>query len=322
MKRIISGILVFVLVLALAACKKPAGIDPAAETTDEPVLTAEPVVTPEPVETPEPVTGLKDFFALVGGDVSAVTVDLDFDGEPDTVYLSVGEPNEFNENSWVISIEEGKGTVSSYTIENASICRLIVLDCDETDSRLDVVATWCQDSDDWSALGIRISEAGSGIVTYEGGFGFNLPADYDFHSERGFRVFTRADVLGTYDHDAYYTLTADGFKSVDDLYLFPIYETGYEPQLLLERDLEVELLDPSFLEDDSYTPVKTGETYTIPAGTTIYPFSTDLETYVVVRFGDWRMGIAELAEKTGEGEWGYLINGVDQDEYGQIPYAD
>jgi hypothetical protein len=32
--------------------------------------------------------------------------------------------------------------------------------------------------------------------------------------------------------------------------------------------------------------------------------------------------LAELAPRTGEDEWGYLINGIDQDEYGQIPYAD
>lgn len=323
MKRIISGILVFVLILSLAACKKPAGVDPAADTTDEPLMTEGPVVTPEPEQTAEPMTGLKDFFALVERD-SAVTVDLDFDGEEETVSFFTTEDNEYGEFSATVAVTRGSAELGSFTVDGVYLFRLIVLDCDETDSRLDIVAAWAEESDDWSAKGLRVTEEVNvnGLDVFDGSFGFNLPADHDFRSGEGFPVFVSEEVFGTYDLETRYTLSGEGFKSVDDIYLFPIYEDGYEPQLLLERDLEVTLLDKSFLEGDSYVPVKTGETYTIPAGTVIYPFSTDLETYVVVRFDNGRMGLAELAPKTGEDEWGYLINGIDQDEYGQIPYAD
>lgn len=323
MKRIISGILFVLLVLSLTACTaslpSPASPAPSEQAED---VTPEPTEnTPEPTETiPDPtvdiVTGQKDFYALVEPN-SAITVDLDFDGKLDTVSFFTGEKNEYDEYESTITIKEGTGAESEFKIERAYETHLIVLDCDDTDSRLDIVACWCQESDDWSARGFRISETGSGVTTYEGGFGFVLPADYDFHSEQGFRVFTRADVLGTYDLDVYYTLTADGFKSTDDLYLYPIYDNNYEPNLVLERELEVELLD-----GEPYDFVKTGETYSIPVGTTIYPLCTDLATYVIVRFDGGRYGTAELTVLDGEDEWGYLINGINQDEYGQIPYAD
>ena len=324
MKRIISGILIIFLALALTACTasvptpaaSPAPTEQAEGPTPEPTEEL-----PEPTENiPEPtvetVTGLKDFYALVEPN-SAVTLDLDFDGLADTVSFFTSEKNEYDEYESTITIKEGTGAESEFKIDRSYETRLIVLDCDDIDSRLEIVACWVQDSDDWSARGFRISETGSGVTTYEGSFGFMLPEDYNFNSEQGFRVFTRADALGTYDFDVYYTLTADGFKSTDDLYLYPIYDNNYEPNLLLERELEVELLD-----GEPYDFVPTGETYTIPVGTTIYPFCTDLATYVIVRFDDWRFGMAELTPATGEGEWGYYINGVDQDEYGQIPYAD
>ena len=326
MKRFFALLLALMLTLGLAGCLKPAGpasgptdapssAEPTEEPTDEP--TEAPTEKPTEAPTEAPVTGIKDFYALVEPN-SSLTVDLDFDGDPDTVSFSAGEPNEYDEYDSTVTIIEGDGSESSFAIDRAYITRLIVLDCDETDSRLDIVACWCQESDDWSAMGFRISELGSGVVTYEGGFGFILPADYDFHSEKGFRVFCRADVLGTYDLDVYYTLTAEGFKSTDDLYLFPIYEDpDIEPRLTLERELEVKLLT-----GEPYDFTETGETYTIPVGADIYPFCTDLATYVIVRFEGDRYGLAELAPRTGEDEWGYLINGIDQDEYGQIPYAD
>jgi hypothetical protein len=321
MKRIISGILIAIFALALTACKAPVVAPEASDApaaTDEPAATDVPVVTDEPLVTEEPVTGIKDFFALVERD-SAITLDLDFDGEEETVSFFTTEDNEYGEFSATVTVSRGNNELGSFTVDGTYLFRLIVLDCDETDSRLDIVASWAEESDDWSAKGLRITEEENvnGLDAFDGSFGFNLPADYDFHSEKGFRVFTREDALGTYDLETYCTLTSDGFKSADGLYLFPIYETGYEPNLELVRELEVKLLS-----GEPYDFEETGETYTIPVGTTIYPLCTDLETYIILRFDGGRFGKAELAPKTGEYEWGYLINGIDQDEYGQIPYAD
>ena len=84
--------------------------------------------------------------------------------------------------------------------------------------------------------------------------------------------------------------------------------------LELLRELELELVD------ENMQP--TGEKVTVPAGKSITPFATDLESWVSVKLEDESIGRAEVTTATGEGEWGYYINGVHQDEYAHIPYAD
>ena len=119
--------------------------------------------------------------------------------------------------------------------------------------------------------------------------------------------------LGTTDVDAYYTVTAEGFKLVSDYYTYPVYEDGYR-DLELVKELELELVDENC--------IPTGEKITVPVGSVITPYSTDLESWVCVKLTDGRIGRAEVTFTSGEYEWGIYLNGILQDEYAQIPYAD
>ena len=303
MKRVISCILVGLLAFSLSACFMP---DLSPEATPDP--TEVPATPPVFTEEPNVVTGLKDYFAVVPKGES-LSVDIDFDGELDTVYLIDRE--EDGAMMTVIEVKLNNGQKAISIMEQQDV-NLIIVDCDDTDSSLDVIACWCMDGSDWFAKGLRCVEGplGTSFKNYSGDLGFSLPADYEYHSEEGFPVFVRADALGTYMMNAYYTLGENTFECVGDVYYYPAGDDPETaPQLFLVRELEVEILD-------------THESYTVPSGTTIYPFSTDLKTYVIVKLEDGRMGVAGLSPATGDGDWGYYVNGIHQDEYGQIPYSD
>ena len=304
MKRVISLIWVGLLAFTLSACFMP---DLGPEATPDP--TEVPATPPVHSEEPEVVTGMKDYFAVVEKG-EPFSVDIDFDGIPDTVNLLDREDEEEGMQT-VIEVKTSSGGRCTDTMPQQDV-NLIIVDCDDTDSSLDVIACWCIESNDWFTEGFRIIEtpAGRGFKRFSGDFGFSIPADYEYHSEEGFPVFVRADALGTYMMNAFYTIGIYTFNCVGDVYYYPVSEDPEStPKLLLERDLDVELLD-------------THEAYTVPSGTTIYPYSTDLKTYAIVKLEDGRMGMAELTPATEDGDYGYYINGIHQNEYGDIPYSD
>jgi hypothetical protein len=61
-----------------------------------------------------------------------------------------------------------------------------------------------------------------------------------------------------------------------------------------------------------------GTVYTVPKDAIIIPRYTDRKTYVTVELEDGRLGTAQVSIINHR----YCINGIDQDEYAQLPYAD
>ena len=334
MKKYLGIILAIVMLLSVAACTptvNPADPTEAPTETDEAIVT-EPVEEPteapseepaeepteepseEPTEEPEAVTGIADYITLLVNN-EPFKVDLDFDGIEDTVLYAQSAIDEY-EYYTRITIELGNDNGEDpflYEVKYSYGVSAWVMDCDPEDSRLDVVVTYCQDSDDWTSAAFRVNGAGTDIDSFVDYCGIMMTENYNYSSEEGFPVIARTDILGTHDVDAYYTVTAEGFKLASPYYTYPMYEDGYM-DLELIREMELDLVG------EDMQP--TGEKVTLAVGNTITPYATDLESWVCVKLEDGRIGRAEVSPAAGEDEWGYYINGVLQDEYAVIPYAD
>ena len=317
MKRIISGIFIILFALVSMACQSPLAPDQGGEgpakteeATEAPVVTDEPTAEPteEPAEEPteEPAVGVADLcMPLELG--KEVTVDLDFDGVDDTVLLREERQGEYD-NDYILTIDAGSGSNTiEYPVANAYDCQGWVLDCDPADSRLEVVIDFVQDSEDYTCKAFRVNAAGSGFDVYEEGYCILIDGEHPFTSEGGFTADRQHDILGTTDLGFSGAVGENGFKA-----LTPMSYNGYPEGLELKRDMELTVVN----EDGSL-----GEKITVPAGETIAPYETDGESYVDVRTPDGRIGRAEVKISTGD-EWCIYINGVDQDEYANIPYAD
>ena len=322
MKKLIAVIITFAFLLSLAACAAGGTVKPTdaptAEPTAAPETTAEPEEpTEEPAEqntpVPEGLVGVEDYFVVLEKN-KAVNVDLNFDGQEETVILSEGalEYGEF-ESMLTVTFGGSNASVFSYKVNYSYGVTAWIMDCDPTDSKLDVVLSYCQDSDDWTSAAFRVNNEANGMDTFEDYCGIIIPDGYAYSSEEGFPIFTRTDILGTTDVNAYYTVTEEGFKLVSPYYTYPVYDDGWR-DLELVRELELELVD------ENCEP--TGEKITVPVGGIVTPYATDLESWVCVKLEDGRIGRAEVSFPTDELEWGIYINGVSQDEYAQIPYAD
>jgi hypothetical protein len=309
MKRIVCGILAAMLALSLAGCVF--FFDPNA--AEEPLPTDQVVdLPPSAAPTEAPVTGIKDYFAVIELG-SSLDVDIDFDGKDETISVIEKEDEDEGVTITMVEIKHGGSTSAFGFVTDEA--RVAVLDFDETDSTLDVLACWKMPGGDWYADCLRKVEGESGYSSFSDRFGFSLPADYVFRSEEGLPVIVNTDLLGTYQLNANYTLTDEGFVPIGGVLYYPgIEDPDNAPSLLLERELRLRLVSP-------ITGAPTGETATVPAGETIYPYSTDLESFVIVRLEDGRYGMAELAVENTEDGMAYLINGANQDEYGEIPYA-
>ena len=310
MKRTVCGILALALALSLAGCVffTDPNEEPEVTSTEQAVF-----LTPSPEPTEAPVTGIKDFFTVIEVG-SSIDLDIDFNGKDETI--SVFEDAEEHEDVLLtmvkVSSRSGSAEALGFVSEETQV---IVVDFDETDSTLDLLACGQNSVGDMFTYCMRKVEGESGYSNLFGKFGFSLPADYEFHSEDGLPVFTNTDLLGTYKLTGSCTIVEGDFVPVGGMLYYPdIEDPENAPQLLLEKDLDLMLVYPG-------SGIPMGENLTIPAGETVYPYSTDLDSFVIVRLADGRYGMAELSIETDAENTYYFINGVNQDEYGQIPYA-
>ena len=63
-----------------------------------------------------------------------------------------------------------------------------------------------------------------------------------------------------------------------------------------------------------------GTAYTVPAGDVVIPRYTDMASFAAVELPDGRIGTVEVS--FGQDGYPVYINGIIQDEYGEIHYAD
>lgn len=321
MKKALSLIVVFVMLLTLAACTP--GVHPTVSPTDgaqteAPAATDDGAATEEATEAPTeeateaPVTGSVDYCMALTPD-EALTCDVDFDGLDDTVLLETVSKNEYDEYEYKLVLTRGADAENpkEYDVERCYDCFAWVIDSDASDSRLEVILSFVQDSDDWTSAAMRVNDDGSDVSVFEDWVSIGISAECPFTTENGFAVSRQTDIFGTTYITANARVTAKGFEILTD-YAYP---TEQDEELFareLKRDMDVVILN----EDGSE-----GESYTVPAGEKVIPVRTDDASFLDLKLPDGRLGRVTVEVKTGD-EWGIYINGVNQDEYADMPYAD
>lgn len=311
MKKIVSLLIVFALILSFAACTE-GGINPHAPgmtvNTEKPGG-ADATPAPDPAD---PAVGKADYCVeLKPGET--FKADLDFDGVDDDVsFIKLEDDSEYDDFYRVTVKLNGKDKEYSYETFGCYYCSVWIVDCDPEDGRLEVIATYEYDSDDSTSFVICPSEDGSKLVSEEGYCSISISDASPFTSEHGFQIYTRTDILGTFDVSGTAKAGPKGFYSTCEEYFYPISDEDYWGKLDLERDLEVKLVN----EDGSI-----GADYTIPAGSQIRAYSTDLSSFAKVMTEDGLIGWVSVEIRTGE-DWGIYINGINQDAYAFIPYSD
>ena len=342
MKKLFVIIIVFALALALCACKKPVSevTAPTAEPTEEvtpepteeptpepteeptpepteeptPEPTATPVPTPMPTEVPVPAKPVPegDYFAEVRAELPVI-VDIDGDGEDDIVLISENLEDGKWVNGYRVTIDRAcdPGNPFVWDTDDQSWAILgAIVDCDpETPAKQ--LVFWARMEDAGGATyAVRLKDDGSDFEVFVhpaeffGGSAFydGYPDDWVFHAEDGLPFLKRTEVFGTHFVSNRYTITANGFEVLDDEYVY-----GYEFSVTLKRKLEIKTDD--------------GRTVTAKKGDKVRATATDLKTYVRVELEDGTKGTVELS--FGEdGDWPIYINGIEEEEYADRPWAD
>ena len=344
MKKLIVLTIALVLILCLAGCTSPK-IDPSADPTEVPaeepteapteapteVPTEEPTPepteepTPEPTEapTPEPtalptevpveLTPLEegDYYAEIRPDQPFI-VDLDGDGQDDIGLISTRMEDDYY-TAYEVIITTAARPDEPYRFDAGLGWGFYgaVLDFDPSNPQKEIVFNYDQEDGDYSTYGIRWKDDGSGFEMFtdfieivgEMSFFDGTPEGFVFRAEEGLPMYRRTEILGTHFVKNYMTLDSEGFRLMSDTFTYE-----YEVKLKLKKTLE--------LTDEK------GKTFKVKKGEYIFAHSTDRETWVAVTTADGRYGSAEITFEDPEDRFPILINGIEQDEYANMPYAD
>lgn len=280
----------------------------APQYTDVPQFTSAPEITPVPPTDPPAATGIPDYCVKIAPNTT-ITADIDFDGLPDTIKFKLVE-GEYDYEGYV-KVTRGANPDSSYKheIDYCYDAQVYVVDCDPTDSRLEILINYVYDSEDYTFAALRVNDSGSRIKEFECWYALCISEDDPFTSEDGFPVQAQCDVLGTRFLDAYCKVTSKGFEPSTAFY----FGSGdWIGEMEVKKDLPaVELYDNGYL----------GNNIVIPRGEIILPAFTDMESYVVIEREDGTFAYMDISYGHDD-DWGVYLNGVNQDEYFDIMYAD
>ena len=269
---------------------------------------------PAPTPLPE-----GDFFCEIVPNVPSA-IDIDGDGAYDTVLVSITE-NDLgidNDLEMTVSITLARDPENTYTFETdgypGNVCAAAV-DFDPTDGHKEVLVSYdCEDGDPLTYV-YRLKDDGSGFDTFlepiwiafeEGYTGdwylHGMPEGFAFDAEKGLAYSRRTEILGTEFVFNSFTVDKDGIRPLDDEFL---YREGME--FTLKRSLKVTL--------------ENGKTKTLKKGDVFEAYATDRQTYVKIKLADGSIGTVEVSFGNGT-SWPVLLNGIEQDKYANIGYAD
>ena len=314
MKRIITIICALALIACFASCTAAYNYPVAQPTeapadTGEPEATAAPAVTDEPAYTETPVIPDAYVMRTKLTPNEPLVCDIDFDGLDDTILFEQHHKNEWDDEG-LLTVTRGAEGADPYTysIGYCYEAEVYVLDCDISDGRLDILLWYGQDSEDYTSLVARVNEDGTGMFTQEAWYRFDISDPLTVPNE--FTVISQCDVLGTRFLSAYATVDAGGLKFSSP---FSYEESnGWYGKMTLLKDLTVTIVN----SDGTL-----GEEVTVPAGSELMPVCTDMSSYADLRLPDGRTGRVSVMIGTGD-NWGIYLNGIKQDEYFDIMYAD
>ena len=295
----------------------PEATEEAPAATDEPIATEEPIVTEAPTAEPtaEPIPARGCFCDRLQFNLT-YRYDIDFDGLPDTVYIDRTEQDDWIEE-YVLTITLGRAPDAPFTYSVSSINGLYAyaMDCYPDDNRLEIMLSWDELSYDWTTVAFRLSDGGTEIREYQEFFGVWPELVREFSEEYGFTAVASTDILGTHDISAAWKIGESGFVMTSEDYVYSLTGESEYDWIRLKKKLEVEIIDEAGNVTGSAELKK---------GDYIEPFSTDCETYAVVRLEDGRLARVQIEVRSwaeyGD-NCGIFINGRDQDHYAELNYA-
>ena len=337
MKRLLPIALILVFAMTLCGCininlpalpgntseptNAPSVTDAPEAPTDAPTDAPTEAPTDEPTEapTPEPVLGYKDHIIELKLEAEN-KLDIDLDGLEDTLYVSTAPGPDYEElTNYTVTFTRGSdapGINYVYEFEYCDGMRIWVLDCDPSDSRLEIVMSYYWNGEYGASTYIRVSDDGK-TVESESAYIWVSEDDIDsFTSEGGFAAFVQTDIFGTHPLIGRVTVGKDGFEVVSDGYTYYYYDDPeYDISVKLKRSLTVIIVDEDGNELGSYTVAKNQK---------VTPYKTDAESYLILILPDGRLGKVSVEVRSWSDygdDYGIFINGVDQDLYGDMPYA-
>ena len=250
------------------------------------------------------------FFMELFEDIPAYA-DIDGDGAEDTVLIESSWQDEYAFISRLtITLAASPEEPFVYDMEDYWFMSGAIADLDPDDGRLTVVCSISREEGE-NTVALRVKADGSGFDVFTAGFEFGtehsayhgFPVGFGFTQDEGLPMMKRTEIFGTYYLNGRFTVTDEGFVDLSERYTYP--DTWTWPLTLL-RPMDVTLED--------------GTAYTVPAGEVVIPRYTDMASYAAVELADGRIGTVEVS--FGPDGYPVYINGIIQDEYAEIPYAD
>lgn len=286
---------------------------PTEEPDPTPVPTASPLPTLGPTEPPVPARPLEegDYFAEIRAN-QPVKVDIDGDGREDTVTVWTSYA-EYVGDLYMVTISTAARPDEPYEFATGTGWGFYgaVLDFEPSTPQKELIFTYDMEDGDMVTHAFRWKDDGSGFEMFTDyieimgdsyAFFNGTPQDFVFSAEEGLPMVRRTEILGTHFVRNHITVDKDGIRLLSDEFTY-----HYELKLKLKKDLTL--------------TGENGKTFKAKKGEYIYGYSTDRRTWVKVRTEDGRIGRAEVTFGSADG-WPILINGVKQDKYADLPYAD
>lgn len=265
-----------------------------------------------------------DFFCEIIPNVPS-HIDIDGDGREDTVLFNMFT-DEYNDQDLDVLITLASDPDNTYTFKTYGAARGNVcggaVDFDPTDGHIEIVVNYDECDGDPMTYVYRLRDDGSGFDTFvdyvfiewltedriwSWGY-YGIPEGWAFDAKEGLGFSKRTEILGTCFVFNHFTVTENGIEYLDDEFLYPSFEYIVGSQYTLLRELTVTL--------------ENGKTKTLKKGDKISPYSTDRQTYVCVKLEDGRIGRIEVTFGDPEYQFPVLLNGINQDAYMEINYAD
>lgn len=283
----LAAALILVMGVLFTGCK-PGNGDPTAAPSEAPSntapasgeSTADPTekLTEEPSSAPTEPDG-QSLNMLEEGQI--FVCDLDFNGTDDEVSYVINEIDEYD-SSVTVTIKLNGETFTYDEIHYAYEVNAAVIDCDSSDSRLEVVLCYAHDSGDYDTVAFRVDDDGAiAVHTLFAGFagmvdGSNSPIIADGRIS----MMMSHDILATTYLYADYTITSDGFERVSDCFTYP--ETVEPVKVINEMPISI------INEDGTTTDT------TLAVDKTVTPIETDAATYVRVITSDGDTAIIHI----------------------------
>ena len=268
---------------------------PDVEQTQSVEPTSESTVEPTALPTETPASAERVCIELAPNE--PLNIDIDFDGSEDTILFTEEKIDDWEANyKLIVTRGAEESTLFEHEISHGKAASLIIIDCDENDSRLDILLSWDRCSDDPESLICRVNEDGSGMFIQSGECYFDIS---DTSLNQGeFEISVKANLLSADFLSAVATVDASGMKLVDDFKFLTSDDSYWLEVQSLKREMTVRIVN----DDNSL-----GDEVIVPVGEHVVPVSTDLESYVKFRIPDGRIGQVKLSA--------LYLNDVFQDDY-------